>query len=788
MILKAFIQRPSLRRTVLMIIALFFLDHALLEAQSRDNWRSITSFNSVADLAIDSEGAAWGVSEGGLFSFQDGEYISFFSTVEGMHRLNASAVTTLPASQQIVIGYTDGMIDLYSSERGEFEKIEDIFRADAFPSKIIHRFWADLNDLFVAVDFGVVVYNTNTFLVRESFTKIGTFDRGIPVRDLQVMENTLLVATDQGVAIGNRQQNLSGTEAWQNFGSDEGLTGSIQAVIQFEEVMFASNEDQNFEFDGNQWNSTTRFGTAPVRRYVIHPTTNQLIALTDTRLFIMDEDGNTTSRPLPTLRANAIAPPANDSELLFIGSLTEGMGQGALNGQEITFFPPPGPNINFFEGMSFDGDVFISGTSRASARDAQIDNGKGYFIERGDVWSNFNRQNTPALAQNIYRQAFRTAVTDEYYYIGSWGRGVARHTKETDEIFVFNSSNSTLEGFVADDPNFPVISGLEVDSEGVVWAVSRFGNTPLYAQRPGDDDWINHPKAPSTAIGDEYQELLVDSFDQKWVSLLAAGGGGRGLLVIDSGELEDVSDQRSVKLTDNFNNGNLPNNRVNAFLEDKNGEIWIGTERGIARFIFPQFVIDGNVNERRSQWLINDDPDADSPFLLRDINVTAMAVNSANQKWIGTASEGVWLLNEQGGTILQHFTSENSPLMSNSIVDLAVRESTGEVYIATDQGLIIFEDVPLQSVASMRDLKVYPNPFLYDQHQEIVIEGLSDQTTVRILAIDGLLIRSFDVRGGRAVWDGFDFSGRRVGSGVYIVVAVAEDGSDRGTGKVVIIR
>jgi hypothetical protein len=311
----------------------------------------------------------------------------------------------------------------------------------------------------------------------------------------------------------------------------------------------------------------------------------------------------------------------------------------------------------------------------------------------------------------------------------------------------------------------------------------------LYVQLPGEDEWINYGKSAAVNQNDEYLYLFVDSFNQKWITLETAGGAGRGVLVLDTGDDPSATNESTgVKLTDDQGNGNLPNISVTAIIEDKEGEVWVGTERGIARFIFPQFVISGSQEERRAQWLINEDPDAASPFLLRDINVTAMAVNAANQKWIGTAAEGVWLLNQTGSAILERFTSENSPLFSNAIRDISINDETGEVYISTDAGLSVYQDIPVEASPSMDELKVYPNPFLYERHNSITIEGLTDITTIRVLGVDGSLIRVIENRGGRASWDGKDSSGNEIGSGVYVIVALGPDGNERGIGKIAIIR
>jgi len=785
--LKQFIINKALAVTALLLFTISLI--SVSQAQNSSEWSAITSFNTVNSIALSSDGTVWGVSDGGFFSFSDGSFGLQLTPVDGMYRLDGNIVYYIEDTDQVVIGYIDGMLDVFDPDDSSFERVEDIFRVQTFTSKGINSLQYYHGELFVATEFGVVVYNTDTFLVNDSFTKIGSFDTGTPVLDLDVRDGMIRLATQQGIAEASLDLNLSIESSWTTYTQDDGLPSEqVQSVIYFNDELLASTSSSNLVYRNGQWEANELLSGYTQVQYKEITASGNLIAFNPSRLLRVDSE-NQLQLAIPQI--SDISDVIFDDEInseIYVSSVTNGIGVGALNSSTFEFISPDGPNLNFFEGMTFDGSLFISGTTRLSQRSTLLDNPKGYYIFDGNEWRNFNRNTNEILDQNQFRKAFTTTMNDDYYYIGSWGRGIARHHRETDEIDVFNSSNSTLRGWAADDPNFPVISGLETDSEGAVWATSRFATNPLYVQLPGEDDWINYGKSSAAASNDEYVGLFIDSNDQKWITLQSTGRAGRGLLVVDTGEPSDINEAFGVKLTDDNNTGNLPNMSVTDIIEDHDGEVWVGTERGIARYVFPQFIINGTPEERRGQWLLNEDPDAESPFLLRDIHVTAMAVNSANQKWIGTASEGVWLLNESGSAILKRFTSQNSPLFSNVIRDIEVNESTGEVFISTELGLSVYQDVPTMAVESMEDLKVYPNPFLYDRHNRILIENLSEATTIRILGVDGTLIRTIENRGGRAEWNGLDHQGREVGSGVYIVVALGPNGDERGVGKVAIIR
>ena len=249
-------------------------------------------------------------------------------------------------------------------------------------------------------------------------------------------------------------------------------------------------------------------------------------------------------------------------------------------------FLPDGPFSNFVKGLEFDENdgVLLAASTNKTSFNTNIDLGKGYSIYDGESWKSFNALNNEILGSKNYKQTFTSLITSDYYYIGSWGQGIARHARETDTIFVFNETNSTLRGWIDDDPNYQVISGLGEDSSRDIWAISRYGETPLYYQQPGDDDWIALPKHEA-ASGNEYVSLYIDSNNQKWITLEnSVSGSGAGILVLNTGESTDYTDDIAIRLTKDENFGMLPDNKVNAIIEDKNGEVWVGTERGISKF------------------------------------------------------------------------------------------------------------------------------------------------------------------------------------------------------------
>ncbi len=753
-------------------------------AQNTSEWTPYTSFRTVQDLTVSDENEIWVSTLGGVFTISDGVIDRKLTTIDGLYRLDARAIVYDNANDRVIIGYNDGGIDVLNPDTGEITFLGDILRADNFSPRGINDFLIEGNNLYVATDFGIVNYDLINLFVTDSYTKLGILNRGLPVNDISIQGDSIYVATAEGIAYASMSDELEFSENWLNYNSDNGFVSEpVLALEAIEGRIFASTNSENRVLENGIWVGAPNFGSL-IRQYEKHERT--LIALSRNQVYMLEESGTVSSLSLGAEVGTALE--VMDANTIFVGTLNEGVGSLNADFNEVSYLTPGGPYQNTFIGLNFVDDILIASSSNESDRNADIDLGKGYYIFDDGQWFNYNAQNNTLIGDAGYRQAFTTTSTEDYFYFGSWGRGVARHDRLNNEIYIFDETNSSLRGWEADNPFFPVISGLDTDSNGDVWIVSRWAQNPIYYQTPGDDDWIQIPPLASLSSLDEHFLLFIDSYDQKWISLQATNLAGRGVVVMRTGDPTDPSDDEGVKLTDDINQGFLPDLQVKAIVEDRNNEIWVGTERGIGRYIFPELIIDGGADERRAQFLINEDTSAVSRILLRDVNVSSMAVNNANQKWVGSENQGLYLINAEGTRILRHFTENNSPIFSNSIRSVAVRESTGEVFIATDKGLLSFQDVPKAPVNKMDELQVYPNPFSYDRHNEIFIEGLSEESTLRVIGSDGTFIREIRARGGRISWDGRDFNGSRVGSGVYFVIALDDNGSEKGIGKVAIIR
>ena len=758
-----------------------------INAQVIDEWRVYSSFSTINDIIVTDQNYRFVATQGGLVITNSVGISSTLTTMDGLHRLDIQKLAYHSPSKQLFLGYMDGAIDVYNIEYSSIKTITDLLRVDQYPSKFVRDFVIHNDILFVATDFGIIEFNIDDLYVQQSYIGLGNLDRGTPIYALDIFDDELIAATSQGVVRANLNDNLLLSESWIVFTTVDGLPSNfIQDVCFFNSGAYAVVQESLYYFNGVVW--LKEEGVNYLQSLdVVHQREGQdLMLIFNNR--IMRRSTYTSTKIYRVENVRGIRTSTMLYDQLLMGTTDLGL-LVFTSPSDWDQFVPVGPYTNFFTGLDWSDGRLFSASSNNVTGNRIIDRSKGYSFFQDSSWISFNAQNTEILDQENFKQAFTTAHNSSHYFVGSWGSGVVKHNKTTNAIQIYNAYNSSIRGWEADNPEYTVISGLSADSKDQVWLVSRYGSEPLYLYEPNQDTWLAHAKDDAVSTLDEYVNLFIDSNDYKWISLQSSTGDGTGLLILDTNDPTDLQDNQGVKLTISASNGNLPDNKVNAFLEDKNGEVWIGTARGIARFLFPGFIIDSQrSSERQSQWLLNEDTSALSRYLLRDINVSAMAVNGANQKWIGSINQGLWLLNEEGSTILKRYTEENSPLISNNILSIAINEESGEVFVATDRGLVSFIDIAQSPKAKMESLKVYPNPFLYDQHERIIIENLSQSTRIRVLNSGGNVVHELQASGGRAQWDGYNSNGQKFSSGVYFLVAWDVSEGERGVGKVVIIQ
>ena len=750
-------------------------------------WQSHTSFNDVGTVAFAPD-RLWAGTTGGLFSVDrtTGE-IERFTIVDGLHAVTSQAMAYDERRNLVWLGYVDGVLDRVDPETGAIVSFRDIARADQFSSRGINRLVVSGDSLLVATDFGVVVFDPIQDEVRDSYTRLGTLSPATRVNDITLdvdgLARRLWVATDEGLAVANADAvNLQDPVSW-TVESVNGLTAT--AVAHFNDSLYVGTDQGLFVRRDSSVFADTGVSALAIGQLVESP--DALFGVDDFRVFGIFANG--TGSFVSSSFQNPQSVDIDDAELI-VGDAVVGMVSASVPAQGTSslsvsgVFIPDGPSVGIFTDLAIgpSGTLLAGGSASASS---------GFFSLTPDgAWTSYTGPLVPELSGNS-----RFTRVHEDASGGIWatseGGGVAYVSPEG-AIELFDDSNSSLLS-VTGFPGFIIAAGVTSDRDGNIWVTTRGSTQPIHIRTP-DGQW----QGRGPLIGDglaanstAFDRIYSDSFGQKWIIVRdpTAFNVPIGIIVLeDSGTPLDSADDEFRYFRDRGSAGQgLPSNRVTSVAEDKNGLLWVGTEEGPAYFVNTGIVA-------RDQFATPIWPQrldrTESVFLYFGLPINDIAVDPANRIWFAT-NEGVRIATErEGGYVeLAHLTTANSPLPSNVIVAIAVRESSGEVFIATESGMVSTQTDAIAAAVSPADLNVFPNPFKVTDGfvGHVTIDGLVDETVLRIASIDGRVVRTLNTRGGRIQWDGLDESGKTVPSGMYLIVAVSERGEGTAFGKVAVI-
>ena len=230
--------------------------------------------------------------------------------------------------------------------------------------------------------------------------------------------------------------------------------------------------------------------------------------------------------------------------------------------------------------------------------------------------------------------------------------------------------------------------------------------------------------------------------------------------------------------------GNLPSSNVLSVAEDQTGNIWVGTDRGIGII---QCGNDLFSSSKCDATLPIVQQDNFAGLLLANEIINDIKVDGADRKWIASKN-GVWLLSADGRKVVYRFTSSNSKLLDNMVYSIVIQENTGEVFFMTAKGICSFRSTAIRASDELKKPIVFPNPVPPGYTGAIAIKDLPINAWVKITELDGRLVHQTRSLGGQAVWDGKNYKGERVNSGVYLLIISTQDNSKQVSGKIFFIK
>lgn len=759
-------------------------------------WRDHFSYSNAISV-VEAGPAIYCASSTGVFKFdRNNEEIERLTKVNALSDVGINGVAWNDQLSMLLVYYTNGNLDLISSSSSF--NMSDIKRSDLLGDKSINAVYFQGDLAYLSCGFGIVVIDLAGREVRDTWF-IGPSGSQVYVNEITMTADSIYAATNSGLFVASRTApNLAAFNSWRlrtDMGA-EVAEGPFNTVVTFGDRVVlnyqsaASVGDTAFVLGNDgQWTRLVDMYSRKNREFRVSGDGQFLVATHQGDIQLLDNsfaEVNYAYGYISTYISTEEALYGQDGRF-WIADSFNGLVRSP-GGSAGTIIVPNGPRSSSVYRMSMEQGALYVATGAVAGNWANMYSKDGIHSYVDGTWRTDHPDNTPLLqGANTYggsvNDIMAVAVDPNdpaRAFAGSWEEGLIEYRNRVPTMIhnVTNSGLSPVVGGYSDQVN---IGGIDVDESGNVW-MTNSGATKSIAVFTKAGQW--HAFDAGSLLNGNFlvSDILVASNGYKWV----IRPRGNALLVFnDNGTIDNTGDDQFKLVKNQEGVGGLPTSDVYSIAEDLDGEIWIGTNEGVVVFYDPSSVFSGEPYDAQ-QILI--EQDGNVQILFETEAISAIAVDGADRKWIGTQTSGLYLVSADGRTQIHHFTEENSPLPSNTITSLAIDDRNGELFIGTDRGIISYRSDATEGGDDVECASVFPNPVHGTYTGPIAVTGLMRDSEVKITDVSGNLVHRSTSLGGQATWDGNDMSGNRVSTGVYMIFASDRSGDYKCNTKVLVVR
>ena len=749
----------------------------MLFSQNNSLWKGYYSYNKINDITQGTN-AFFAASENAIFSKNNST--SDLSTINSIDGLKAETITAIFRSNTnniTLVGNSNGLLILIKPDGTIVPKRGIIDEVPVSPLiKKINHFFQFNDKVYISCDYGISVFDLNTQEFGDTYY-IGTVGQSVKVYQTTVLNDEIYAVTDvsgiRKALITN--PNLVDFNQWLTI--DAGYWSGIAAINN--QLVVSNTNNIFYKYNGVNFNEIINIGQSTLdlrenENYILLTTLNHVYVFNQSLIQIADiQTTQITEFPVTFSCATII------NDVVYIGTNENGVVSTPLNNlTSFQFIMPNGPRENNIFRLKKSSSTLWALYGKYSRTY------NPYAPSPGEKpISKFTAQNgwefipyADLLGAKSLSNIALNPNDENELYISSFFSGVLK-VKDGVPVQIYNSSNTGSNGLESLSPTSVDvrINGVVFDKNRNLWMTNTRVNKGLKVLK-ADGNWQSYDFTDviPEAFFASYGLTAVDKNNTKWIPSIR-----NGLI----GFNETLSNKSIVIIADS--NGNLPDIDVRCVAIDNRNQLWIGTARGL-RIIssVDQFISEDAITTR--DIIIEEDGLAQELFYQQFI--IDIAVDGANRKWVSLADGGVYLVSSNGQETIYKFTKDNSPLPSNTINDIEIDSISGEVFFATDKGLVSFKGTATKPQDDLSNVFVYPNPVRPEFAGTVKISGLTEKAIVKITDIEGNLVYETTSSGGTIEWDTTAFGKYKVASGVYMIFVSAEDGIDTTVKKVMIVR
>ncbi|MBT1704562.1 two-component regulator propeller domain-containing protein [Chryseosolibacter indicus] len=705
-------------------------------------WRMHLSFNNIKAIAQGSD-RVYAASDVAVLIFdRTDNSLDTYTKLSGLTGAGITDIAYNENTNQLIIAYEDGNLDLIKeNEVVNFTRLRDL--NTIVGSKRINHITISNRIAYLSTDYGVVLLDLNNNEVKETWRDLGSQGTNLSIFKSIIYKDSISLATSKGVLIGSLKNNLLDYNNWKRIDSGE-LADTVHSIATFNNTLFIGINGKGLYQYNNQ--AFVNTGLLNDIKFLALEGAEENLAITGSqKLWLLNKNNQLqqiANDNLPSPQKAII----DQHGYYWIADAKNGLVSN-ISGT-FTSFLPNGPTItSAFRLKHINNRLYALSGGYTSLGIPLGNDGHINYFENGQ-WK---------LSSLPLTDVTDIADLSNTTFTASYGSGISAETSSGSTIY--NNTNSPLQNINPDGKGI-YITALENSSQGVF--VANYGAaSPIHLLKQ-DNTWNSY--IVNYALGRYPLRVASDFSSNLWMAIDPRQGGGIIVLNTQTGE--------NIWLNESAGSGGLPSRAVRSLALDREGNIWVGTNSGIAYFY--------------SQKADAVKPVFENRFLLRDEIITAIAIDGGNRKWIGT-QQGAWLFNPTGESLVHRFTTENSPLPSNHISDISINHQTGEVFFSTDKGIISYRSDATVAEVKPDNIKIFPNPVTPEFSGTVGITGLSENASVKITDVSGKLVWQVQANGGTATWNVRDYKGRRAATGVYLVFASKDDGSESMVGKIAVI-
>lgn len=741
-------------------------------------WRVHTAFAHISKVVVMKE-TAYALSNNALFSVdKQSREISYHNRLSGLNGSTIDQMGYNAMTDALLVSYQNGQLDIIDAD-GDVHNLPDLYLKQMNNSKVVNHIYMHNENAYLAMTFGIIVLDMKKREIQDTYF-LGAEGAAVDIKSTVILGDSIYAVSSSLLYVASIHSNLMDHVSWKTSPLPTGT--EIKNFCAYDNDLYMVRDSTLWMNSDSKWQvCKTPFFVTGIRQ-------------TGKELFVFPKDTTGiamvgTDYSLALQDFGVIYDIEQDGDGYWICTSIRGLYSSLLDRS----FYPHGPVDNTAYRMRFYGDrLYIVPGGRWATQNRK--NGSIMIFE-DDQWTNISsyalNQSFGLRPQDLMNVA-QDPKDKNHYFVTSYGCGLLEMYDKTG-IALYTPNNSPLVSAVKDSPQkYTRTDGAMFDDQGYLWVLNTSnseGTKNVHVINQEQNKWVSFNLIYDGKIVVLYTpgEIMVDNRNPqwKWIPLCRYNTGL--ILLKDNGTPTDHSDDQVIYRTAWYdqNGVQIRPKEIHSLAQDLDGALWIGTNEGL--FLIPS-TIDFAMSDRCERVIIprNDGTNL-ADYLLDNEKITSIVVDGANRKWIGTATSGVFLLSEDGLETIEHFTTEDSPLLSNTILSIAIQESTGDVFIGTGEGLMSYMSDAVPAAENFTDIYAYPNPVHPTYKGYVVIKGLMANTEVRIVDASGNLVKVLTGLGGEVLWDVTNTSGNRVASGVYTAICNTTNGGGHSTTKILIM-